>query len=508
MKTVVQFITKNYFKTFVLASALLAIARILWVVFYEVDLFTEEAQYWLWTQNLDLSYYSKPPLVAYANYISAYLFGNNELSVRINAIISGFLLALVVFKFAEELFDSKKLAFFSGIILLVMPFYQYTSVFFTTDSLIILFWTITQYFQLKALKYNEGRYWVFTGVFLGMAILSKYTALAYYPVIGLYALLFKPDMLRNKYFYMSMLVSVLMLTPILYWLALNNWVSIKHVLALSGVVSADISFFTSIFKNLGEFIGGQMIVLSPFFLFPVLFSFKRIRNHPKVKKYNMQLQFLFVPVLIVWVLIGLIATKGIQVNWIIFSYGSIAILYAFVFVNVFSLKKLRMAVYLSVVVFVLFFHPKLFDKLGLSRVYPAKIDTFHRMYGWNELGDYTTKLLNSMEHKRVFIFSDNYHIASQVAFYTVGHPQTFCINNKRRMNQFDLWPGLEQFVGRGYDGLYITKRELPQHVLSAFDGVKFQDTYTVNYRGEEKTTFNIYYLSNYNLFVNPQPGTY
>ena len=39
--------------------------RVVTLVFDRTDLFVDEAQYWFWAQNLDLGYYSKPPMIAW-----------------------------------------------------------------------------------------------------------------------------------------------------------------------------------------------------------------------------------------------------------------------------------------------------------------------------------------------------------------------------------------------------------------------------------------------------------
>ncbi|MGC8852877.1 MAG: glycoside hydrolase, partial [Hydrogenobacter sp.] len=61
-----------------LFNLLLIIFRILYVLYYPVDLSPEEAQYWDWSRHLDLSYYSKPPMVGYLNFLTTKLLGNTE----------------------------------------------------------------------------------------------------------------------------------------------------------------------------------------------------------------------------------------------------------------------------------------------------------------------------------------------------------------------------------------------------------------------------------------------
>ena len=79
----------SYNLYFWIISLLLVIAKVLFTLRPEIDLFTEEAQYWLWSQNMAWHYYSKPPLVAVLNYLTTDILGNTELGVRINAILCG-----------------------------------------------------------------------------------------------------------------------------------------------------------------------------------------------------------------------------------------------------------------------------------------------------------------------------------------------------------------------------------------------------------------------------------
>src|SRR6266446_4955373 len=54
--------------------------RLLWLALQPADLFPDEAQYWVWSQQLALGYYSKPPLVAWLIALTTGLFGDSERS--------------------------------------------------------------------------------------------------------------------------------------------------------------------------------------------------------------------------------------------------------------------------------------------------------------------------------------------------------------------------------------------------------------------------------------------
>src|SRR5690242_21937911 len=59
--------------------------RLVWLALQPADLFPDEAQYWVWSQQLALGYYSKPPLVAWLIAATTWLFGDSEFAVRLSA---------------------------------------------------------------------------------------------------------------------------------------------------------------------------------------------------------------------------------------------------------------------------------------------------------------------------------------------------------------------------------------------------------------------------------------
>src|SRR3569623_1327075 len=90
----------------VIALAALAIALIgvrAWLTRAAgVELHYDEAQYWEWSQQLDWSYYSKGPLVAWLIALSETLFGHGVWQVRLPAWIAHGALLAVVFRFALD----------------------------------------------------------------------------------------------------------------------------------------------------------------------------------------------------------------------------------------------------------------------------------------------------------------------------------------------------------------------------------------------------------------------
>ena len=59
----------------VVLSVVLILLIMRWIAVYlsSIPISVDEAQYWLWSQNFDFGYYSKPPLIAWIIGVSACL---------------------------------------------------------------------------------------------------------------------------------------------------------------------------------------------------------------------------------------------------------------------------------------------------------------------------------------------------------------------------------------------------------------------------------------------------
>ena len=72
---------------------IIAIVIKLIAIFYtNFDLFGDEAQYWVWSKDLNLGYYSKPPLLAW--FLNGYtgVFGSSFVSLKVFPILVYFFL--------------------------------------------------------------------------------------------------------------------------------------------------------------------------------------------------------------------------------------------------------------------------------------------------------------------------------------------------------------------------------------------------------------------------------
>ncbi|SNZ07918.1 Dolichyl-phosphate-mannose-protein mannosyltransferase [Persephonella hydrogeniphila] len=472
-----------------IVHGILAVLKIVYTLLNITDLSTEEAQYWVWSKNLDIGYYSKPPLIAYMNFISTSIFGDTELGVRINAIFIGFAIGILVFVFVREIFKDEKLAFFSSVLITAVPAFQVGSYIFLTDSPLAFFWILTIYLFYRAVNEKKPVLWVLTGVSAGLGFLSKFLIVLFLPPALLFLYLFKREIFRERWFYFSVLIASLFTVPVIIWNFQHDFVTFKHVFNL-GEAKKEISLSKSA-EYIGNYIASQ-IGLNSVFLFP--FFFYAVYRGFKERK-NFRIFYLWIfPVFIFLVFLYIARKKNVEANWPAFGYATLYILTAYYIYMKKWFKGFIFAFVLSIWSIFTLFYPFYLDKIGLGKIYPPKVDPLHRLVGWEGLGKKVSEVVKDLKTDKYFVFSESYHIASELWFYMEGNPRTYCVVINRRMNQFDLWPGIEQFEGKGYTGIYVSRWGLPKKIRDSFRKVKAHYRYDIIYRGWKYRTINIYVL--------------
>ncbi len=468
----------------ILFHFLIFFLRGLYAVLGPADLFIEEAQYWLWSKRPDLSYYSKPPLVAYFNYFSTSLLGDTELAVKINGLVLGFIYSLLTYTFTIELLGNRKKAFLASLLVYAMPLNHTVFNVFMTDAPLLVFWSLGTIFFWRALRYDIKRDWVLLGVFIGLGFLSKY-AMLLFGITGLaYVLLYKKKVLSNPWLYLSALIAAIMMVPVLHWNFQHDFISFKHV---SAIGSRDFTFSDTI-KSVSEYLGGQIGFISPFLMFLLVPAVGKILR----KRDEIRMYLLIAPAVVLGFFFIYSLFRRVEVNWTFFAYFSIPILISDYAVDMKREKKLSVLAIASVVlIFAAFYFSYYLQSFGLGKILPPKRDPIVRLYGWEKLGREVDLAINEAELNRFFVFSDSYHVASEVAFYSKSTGQPININLGRRLNQFDLWPGIEQYEFQQFDGVYVSANDIPQSLRDAFREIDNSRKVEIILGGEVIKTFTI-----------------
>src|SRR5207245_5408899 len=79
--------------------AVLLLARLVYIAGDTMQLTGDEAYQWLWSKHLALSYYRKPPVIAYTQFLGTSLWGDNEFGIRFFSPVIGAIVSVLLLRF-------------------------------------------------------------------------------------------------------------------------------------------------------------------------------------------------------------------------------------------------------------------------------------------------------------------------------------------------------------------------------------------------------------------------
>src|SRR5579859_6003854 len=167
--------------TFVVTFARLAAMRL-----SPLQLYADEAQYWLWSRHLAFGYFTKPPLIAWLIRATT-LGGDAEPFVRMSSPLLHGAAALFLFRAARRLYDPLT-ALLSALLYLMMPAVQLGAFVMSTDTPLVACLSAALWAYVALLQADKRAQLAWAaglGAALGLAFLAKYAAL--YALIGIAA---------------------------------------------------------------------------------------------------------------------------------------------------------------------------------------------------------------------------------------------------------------------------------------------------------------------------------
>ena len=260
------------------------LARLAYIASGTIQLAEDEAYQWLWSKHLALSYYSKPPLIAYTQFLGTTLWGDNAFGVRFfSPVITAIVSVLMLRFFAREV--NARAGFFLLLIVTATPLTSAGAVLMTIDPLSVLFWTAAMLAGWRAIQENATtRDWLWVGLWMGLGFLSKYTALLQLLCWAVFFVLWRParKQLRRPGPYLALLVNVICTLPVLIWNFQHDWITVTHVVDNAGVRTA----WRPTLRYLGEYLGSEFGLLNPVFFVGTVWAavmlWRRNRHNPRL----------------------------------------------------------------------------------------------------------------------------------------------------------------------------------------------------------------------------------
>ncbi|MBM3834792.1 MAG: phosphatase PAP2 family protein [Verrucomicrobia bacterium] len=494
ISTVSCSVDQHWLRLGYLLIAVLFVARLGYLGSGKIELSEDEAYQWLWSKHLDLSYYSKPPLIAYAQFLGTALWGDREFGVRFFAPVIAATLSFLSLRFLAREVSAR-----AGVCLLLIvtatPLLAVGATLMTIDPLSVLFWTAAMFSGWIAVQQNSTRHWLWTGLWMGLGFLSKYTALFQILCWSVFFVIWKPAraQLRRPGPYLALLIILCCTLPVLIWNAQHDWITLTH-LAERGGLDRPGRLTT---RFLMDFVIAEVLLLNPIFFAGMVAAAFAVVARPRGDALLTYLFSMGAPLFLFYLLYTLNAR--VQPNWIAPAVLPLLCLMV-VYVERrwtqdrrFLKKCFAIGVSLGASA-VIFLHDTNMIRNFASRPLPPEIDPLRRVRGWREMAGLVAmerdKLLQ--EGEPVFIIGGHYGITGLLSFYlpeakavAASQPLVYFQSSQHPVNQFYFWPGYK--MRKGQNALYVREhkapRPAPKQLLEEFESVVDLGTRDVLYRG-------------------------
>lgn len=240
-----------------IASLIVLATIIRCIIACSIGLGNDEVYYITYARHLQWNYFDHPPLVSLLLRLTTFnLVVTNDFFIRLGPILLAAANTYLIYQIGKKI-KNEKTGFIAA---LLYTSSIYTSiiagVFIMPDAPQLFFWMLSLYFLAYIIADEEHKsksnwYLILFGLSTGLCVMSKIHGVFLWFGFGLYILIYNRKLLSNGYLYLSVLLTVLVISPILFWNIENDFITYTFH---SNRVSINRSFNPNSFIR--EFLGG------------------------------------------------------------------------------------------------------------------------------------------------------------------------------------------------------------------------------------------------------------
>ncbi len=459
---------------------------------FSIGFSVDEAHYALYAQHLAWSYFDHPPLVGWIQWPLVTLTSSEGL-IRLVPELLWVISCLLVYQVTLEIHrfiqgrnsgyltsslpSANTCGLMAVLAIVAAPMPHVLAIGLLPDTLLAplslglmfmaLRWLIQDRFTISD--------WLLTGALLGLAGLSKYTA-----IFTAFALLIVFIVARRKPsigkigFWLALLLALLLISPVLYWNWLNDWISFKYQIAHG-------SGGEWLWRRLGTFLGIQIIVFGPLLIIGSYIFLKDCIHATRLSLLAL-LGFFFIP----FVIFASLSGGGGLPHWTTPAWFCLAPFAGIGLAKAWSLQHrtvIRILFVFQIALCMIGFGFVLSGGITSSSI---KSNPIADLYGWKIAGQKAAELTQATKADGIAV--QNWTLASRAAWYTKPIP-VFVLD--QRKDQFDIWFGQlplgSNIVLINWSGMSFSP---PVGSQSAFEGCELLDSLEIARFGRVLSKFD------------------
>lgn len=466
---------------------------------FSIEFSVDEAHYALYAQHLAWSYFDHPPLVGWIQWPLVALT-SSEGVIRFIPELLWILSSYLVYKVTVEVHhfirgrnagyltsalpSASLCGLMAVLVVIAAPMLHILAIGLLPDTLLAplslgLMWMALRWLSKDHFSIAD---WIIAGVLLGLAGLSKYTA-AFTAVALLFVFLSTPrkPWITKVGFWLAVVIALLLITPVLYWNSVNDWISFKYQLAHGGGGEW-------LWRRLAAYIGVQILVFGPLF---ILGSFIFLRDCMHATKLSLLALFGFF--LIPFAIFVSLSGGGGLPHWTSPAWFCLAPFAGIGLAKAWATQHrrwIRILFFIQIALCCIGFGYVLSGGISSASI---KSNPIADLYGWKVAGQKAAELAKSTKANGIAV--QNWTLGSRAAWYASPTP-VFVLD--QRQDQFDLWFG---DLPKGANVLLIDWSGMPHSTpvgaKSAFEVCEALDSLEIERFGRVLSKFDFSLCSNW-----------
>lgn len=477
------------------------------VLSYFLELGNDEVYYYTYALQPDWNHFDHPPMVGWMIRVFTFnLHWLSALSMRLGGILAAALSTIVIFE-SGTLLKNEKAGWMAA---LLYNLSIYTSIiaglFVLPDSPQLLFFSLSIYLMLswviKPLIFTLFD-WFLLGLFVGLATMSKVHGLFLWGGFGLFILFNQINTLKEKGFYLAILVTILCFIPIVYWNFQNDFITYKY--HSQRVAHTGISL-SSFFQQ----VGGEFFYQNPLVYIAILtalFRIKKVKFQAKNAQAIHLLLWLSIPLIVVFWALSLF--NSTLPHWTGPAFLSLFLI-AGVYWSSYSRRNLPVLLkwaigFMGVVIFGFLVIVKIFPtQLGSTKLENlGEYNPINDVTGWAYFSEAFNKVVQKDEvagcmSKNAPIVVHKWFPGGHLLFYTapIVHKRLVAIGTLDDVHKFAWLNQVQEGLKIGEDAYCIVPSNLPANPIALygqyFTQIQSPDTIPIISKGVLLRNFYVY----------------
>lgn len=361
----------------------LLVFRLLAVVYAKTDIFFDEAQYWLWSRELDFGYFSKPPLIAWLIRLATEICGDAEWCIRAPSPILYTVSSIFVYLAGRALYGAR-IGFWSAVVFATLPGTSVSALLVSTDVPLLVCWTLALYGWIKLVETQRMNYALLVGAAVGVGLLAKYAAIYFFLCIAIDAWTDRRarEALGQGRWLALVGLALALIAPNILWNVKHGFSTFSHTAERAGweALPVNIGF-------VAEFLGTQFAVFGPI-LFAALLVFAWRAWRGDHAQPRLRLLAFSLPVILLLVVQALFSRA--LANWAATAYPAASILVTAGLLQGWP-RLFRISLWLHAAAAVLLTLGPVFAP-QLTRLTGPDWNPYARLLGWREMAAATRNL--------------------------------------------------------------------------------------------------------------------